>query len=295
MKKKNIVSFIISFILMISIILTSFVVFFRVTLTNENYYNDILNKNKTVDKIYQNINDGMNYALISNFYPGLIENEIVSKEEINNHLQRSILNLRDYFIGEKKEIPAIDISEYKIKIKTEINKYIEENKVMLNAEDTSKFQNIEDTCSELINTELEVVDYNELSKSDMGMKIQNVGSFMNSNKLLMTLFSINIILIGILFFLWKERIHRACSWTGYSFMSSGILYVLTFLSGYISKFYEHPAVYSDHLKDNIISIIDGYFKNLTITGIILIIVGILLMIVYWYHLYTVNQKIKNRY
>lgn len=294
MKTKNIVSFIISFILMVSITCTSLIVFFRGIIVNENFYSEILVNNNTVNEIYDNVNSGVNYVLISNFYPGLIKNEILSRDEIKEHLDRSILNLRDYFVSEKSEIPEIDMSEYNKKIKGEIDSYIKENKIKLDAENTAAFAVIEDTCNSVISSELEVINYNELSKSDMGLKIQKVVGKIYNNNILLGLFIIDAILIVVLFLIWRRRIHRAFAWVGYSFISSGILMILTFFSGYVSKFYRYPAIHPEHLKDNVVSIIEGYFKSLSIIGVVLFVFGIILMTYYWHHIYKVNEKLKSK-
>lgn len=287
---KNILSFIVSLILMFCLIISSALIFFRGTLLNDSFYREIINKNNTLDKIDENINKKINYLLLENNISQSVSDEIITKADIQDVIDKSVSNLMDFSLGKTKEIPVVDVSAFAARLNVNINKFIKDNNIGLTKSTAAVFDEIKKSSNEVLSSELEPLDYNVLSKSATGQKLQKVVSIINDSKVFFGFIVVDIMLAVILVVLWRHRVYRGLAWIGYSFIASGLLIAIVAISGLMSKFYENAAVPSLYLKDNIASIIEGCFKNLTIIGISSFFIGILFMIKYWVHLYKRSKR-----
>lgn len=287
---KNILSFLVSLMLMFCLIISSVLILFKGTLLNDSFYREIINKNNTLDKIDENINKKINYLLLENNISQNVSDEIITKADIQDVIDKSVSNLLDFSLGKTKEIPAVDVSAFAARLNVNINKFIKDNNIGLTKSTAAVFDEIKKSSNEVLSSELEPLDYNVLSKSETGQKLQKVVAIINNSEMFFGIIVLDIILAVILLVLWRHRVHRGFAWIGYSFIASGLLIAIVAISGLMSKFYENAAVPSVYLKDNIASIIEGCFKNLTIIGISLFIIGILFMIKYWVHLYKRSKR-----
>lgn len=289
---KNILSFIVSLILMFCLIISSALIFFRGTLLNDSFYREIINKNNTLDKIDENINKKINYLLLENNISQNVSDEIITKADIQDVIDKSVSNLMDFSLGKTKEIPAVDVSTFVARLNVNINKFIKDNNIGLTKSTAEVFDEIKKSSNEVISSELEPIDYNVLSKSATGQKLQKVVSLINNSKVFFGFIVVDIILSVILLVLWRRRVYRGLAWIGYSFIANGLLIAIVAYSGIISKFYENAAVPSIYLKENISSIIEGYFNSLSKIGIFFVLIGLLFMIFNWIHLYKRYKKTK---
>lgn len=289
---KNILSFIVSLILMFCLIISSALIFFRGTLLNDSFYREIINENNTLDKIDENINKKINYLLLENNISQNVSDEIITKADIQDVIDKSVSNLMDFSLGKTKEIPAVDVSTFVARLNVNINKFIKDNNIGLTKSTAEVFDEIKKSSNEVISSELEPIDYNVLSKSATGQKLQKVVSLINNSKVFFGFIVVDIILAVILLVLWRRRVYRGLAWIGYSFIANGLLVSIVAYSGIVSKFYENAAVPSIYLKENISSIIEGYFNSLSKIGIVFVLIGILFMIFNWIHLYKRYKKTK---
>ena len=76
-KRNNIICFIISFVLMIFLILTMAVAFFRTNIINEDLYYNVLDKNNAANIVSDTIESKIKYILLSNNIPENNANEII--------------------------------------------------------------------------------------------------------------------------------------------------------------------------------------------------------------------------
>ena len=290
-KRNNIICFIISFVLMIFLILTMALAFFRTNIINENLYYNVLDKNNAANIISDTIESKIKYILSSNNIPENIANDIISKQDIQNDIHLWISNGIGYFDGTKNKIESIDIDAYKTKLKDNILVYLKKNKIFITKDIYEVVNEIGDSFENIISAEMQPIDFESLSKTSYGMKFRNICTLLNSNSMLISLIGLDMALAVLMIIVWRKSISRALAWTGYSFVSSGLIGFLIGISGYISKFYQNISIVSENLKNNISLVIEEYLINLSEIGGIFILCGFVLILTYWVHLYRKGKRL----
>lgn len=290
-RRNNVICFFISFILMLFLLVTMALSFFRANIMNENLYYSVLDKNDAVNTVSDTVESKIKYILLSNNIPESIANDIISKQDIQNDIHSWISNSINYFKGTEKKFNSIDVDPYKTKIKNNIISYLNENNIFMTKEIYEVVNEIGDSLESIINTEIQPIDFEGLSKTTYGMKFKQVCVLLNSNTTLISVVGLDIVLAVILIIVWRKSVSRALAWIGYSFVSSGLIVFLIGLSGYISKFYKNVSIVSENLKKNISLIIQKYLVNLSTIGGVFVLIGFLLIMTYWVHVYRKGKRI----
>lgn len=295
MKKniKNIMSFIISLILMFVIVITSGVLFFRGTLLNDQSYIKVLERNNIYDKIYYNITENLEYLLLTNNIPQDTFEGVILKTEVKASVDSYVYSIVDYMKNKKVEIPPLDMSVYEERFDEDINEFLMFNGMYLNEEFKHNLEEFKSTFMSIIKSDLQVLDFNALSNASSMKMIAKLSGFINSGAVVLGLIMVILILCSFIILVWRKRKARIFAWVGYSFVSSGILVLLVGISGYISGFYSHVAIGIPYLAMAVAAIIKHYLFNLSIIGIIVFIIGICIVFRYWIHLYKKYKYLNN--
>ena len=284
---KNVFSFIVSLVLMVVIILGGTTVFFNTTVLNENKYINSLEKNDIYAKIKTNIDNNLKYLMLSSNLDENILNNVISEDEIKDIVDGYVNYFVSYMKREATEIPKLDTSVYYDRIDASLDKYLRENHVTYLNEDVKKdMEEIKNIALQIISSDLNIIDFNALSKSTALRAVASVSSVINNIAVVGMIGLVVLMLIGIIFLIWsKSRAVRAYAWTGYSFISAGMIMTLIGVSGLISKFYNNIALNIDYLVDGITGIIKVYLTQFSIIGSVITIVGFVVLSRYWVHLY----------
>ena len=282
---KNIVAFIISFILMAVLLMTSLTMFFRGTILNSQTYIGVLEKHNIYNQIYDNIYSNIHYLLLSNNIEENTLDGVISIDEVSEVVNDYIYYTIGYMKNEAMDIPKIDMSVYENRLESIINKFLSENSMYLNEELKDNIGELEGTVLDIIKSDLEIINLNELSKSKGMNMIAKVSAIINSGPVIMGLLVLVIILIGMISLIWKKRKARKFAWIGYSFISCGLIVFLIGFSGYISGFYNHVAIAIPYLAMAMTFIIKEYLLKFTIIGCLILFIGICFMSIYWRYLY----------
>lgn len=290
---KNIISFMISLVLMFTLLLTIFMVFFKSTLINENYYSKIIQGNKTSEKVYNGIYKDINYILLANNVSQDVAKDIITQKEIYDYENLATGDVIKFFLGKTEEISAVNVDIYMERLNTGIDTYIQNNNVRLTQQTTNVFNEIRESTKEILSSELEPINYNELSKSETAKNIQKISVLICDSKIFIATIVVDVILCLLLIFIWYRSRYKGYAWMGYSFASSGALVSILFISGIISKFYENALINSVSLKANVASIIEGYLTRLSIIGVIFILIGLIFTSIYWRYLYKEYKEVQN--
>ncbi|MGL5346384.1 MAG: hypothetical protein ACRDA3_03455 [Peptostreptococcaceae bacterium] len=287
MKKniKNIISFIISLVLMFVIVITSGVLFFRGTMLNDQSYINVLEKNNIYDKIYYNINENLEYLLLTNNIPKDTFEGIILKTEVKASVDSYVYSVVDYMKNKKVEIPPLDMNVYEERFNEDINEFLMFNGMYLNEEFKQNLEEFKSTFMNIIKSDLQVLDFNALSNASSMKAIAKLSGFINSGTVVLGLIMVILVLCLLIALVWRRRKARIFAWVGYSFVSSGLLVLLVGVSGYISGFYNHVAIGIPYLATAVSAIIKHYLFNLSIIGLIVFIIGICVVFRYWIHLY----------
>ena len=286
---KNVISSIIAIVTMFSIIATMSVVFFKTTLINENTYKSVFEKVGTYDDIVESINDNIGYTLVVYNIDKNILKDVISKEEVVDIIDSTI----DSFIGflkGKASVLSYDKSIYEKRIDDAINNYLRDNSMYLNEDQKSDIENIKESLLNIIDSDLQIINFSELSKSNAMILVSKIVSIMNNNMVLVGCLVTNILLLSLFFPIWKRRRARAYAWIGYTSVSAGMILFLLSFSGYISKFYEYAIIAIPYVAKAVGFIIKKYLFNMSIIGIVVTFIGFFYMSFYWKHLYRRYTK-----
>src|SRR5699024_4798631 len=181
-------------------------------------------------------------------------------------------------------------SIYEKRIDDAINKYLRDNSMYLNESQKSDIENIKESLLNIIDSDLQIINFSELSKSNAMILVSKIVSVMNNNMVLVGCLITNVLLLSLFFPIWKRRRARAYAWIGYTLVSAGMILFLLSFSGYISKFYEYAIIAIPYVAKAVGFIIKKYLFNMSIIGLIVTFIGFFYMSFYWKHLYRRYTK-----
>lgn len=174
---KDIISYMLSFLLAILIILTTMITFVQNKILNANYIENKLEQSEYYEKLTKSINEGfenyiMQSGMDSTIFEGIYDNERL-KQDTNMLIEAMINN------GEIQ----LDTSDIKEKLDANIREYIKKNNLAVNPTVENQIQTFETT---IINTYENSVAYSTTIVKTIGKTINMV------NKILPTVFYIVI-------------------------------------------------------------------------------------------------------
>ena len=134
---KNIISYILSFIMVALIIAIVAVSFLQNKVLNEDYWKMQMEKNNYYEKLEVTINDGfenyiMQSGMDSSVFEGIYDFDRIKKD--TNAIIHSILNNEEY---------QIDTDDIREKLDNNIRNYIKNNKILVNKATENQIQNFE--------------------------------------------------------------------------------------------------------------------------------------------------------
>ena len=295
MKKKygkSIGAFFISLILMFVLLITSITMFFRGSILNPQTYIGVLEKNNIYDDIYENIYSNLDYLLLTNNMTEGMLDGVINKDEVIQVVNDSIYYTVGYMKNEQQEIPAVDMNVYEERVNRSMDKFLLENSMYLNEDFKNSLNEFKSTVKDIIKSDLELINLNEVSKSSAMKAISKISTIIDSGMFVLGLLLIDVIICSLFFVLWKRRKARRFAWIGYSFVSCGLIVALVGFSGYISGFYEHVAIAIPYVAIAMGLIIKKCLLDLTAIGCIVLLIGMCFMAIYWKHLFK-KYKIEN--
>ena len=174
---KDIISYMLSFLLAILIILTTMITFVQNKILNANYIENKLEQSEYYEKLTKNINEGfenyiMQSGMDSTIFEGIYDNERL-KQDTNMLIEAMINNGKI----------QLDTSDIKEKLDANIREYIKKNNLAVNPTVENQIQTFETT---IINTYENSVAYSTTIVKTIGKTINMV------NKILPTVFYIVI-------------------------------------------------------------------------------------------------------
>lgn len=262
---KNIIRYVLTFILTMALITFLLVNLFSTTILNEQY---ILSKLQEVDyynKMYDYVQSCFEKYIGQSGLDEEILNNVVSKEKIKKDTQIIISNIYD---GTKEEI---DTQEIKENLKQNINNSLNNQKL------TSSQQTAIDTFIEEI-----VKEYsNAMTHTSYENKInQQYVKFMKyleiAKKAILVILGVSIIILVLVSL---KRIYRAISMVGISLLSTGVLFEL--VNWYINTKIKIQTItiFNDTISETVRNILQEILGKIQGEGIILLVLGIVLIII----------------
>lgn len=291
MKKVNsIISFLLSLLLMFSIMFTCFLFFYRNVLINQKYYSEIFINEGAIEEIYSNLNTQIKYVLVENNVPKKYFDEIISKDEIIEEMTKNIENTEQYFLSKTDTIPDIDTTKYTDRLQAGFDNYVQTNNVEVTEEMQGAFNDIKSDADSKIKNEVTILLFKNLDGMNGSDKVRKVLTLLNDTKILAMLIGVDVIISLILLVIWKKiSLAKGFSWIGSATFSNGLLLTLVFFSGYMSKFYDNVAINPQYFAVAISSVTKGYILKLLSYGVISLVIGLIIMVASFV-LYNKNKE-----
>lgn len=289
---KKIFSFIISLLLMFSLLVSIFLVFFKVNVINIGLYSEALSKSMAAKSTYDDIYSKISYLLGIYNIPRDTLNDIITVDEIRKEINDKLIYISEFIDGQKLiEEKKQDNSIYLERLDNKLNAFIEDNSIPMTKELSFDLSEIRKSVNKLLTSELNPININKLLSSNLAGKVQKVILTLNSNKLKYLFLGLDLLFIIIIASIWHKHIIRGITWIGYSFFASGLIVFLLSFSGYISKFYNNLILGVPYLKNTIIYLIKVWLKNLSLIGLLFIGIGIIIMILNIIHYKNRKKKV----
>lgn len=248
-KYKSVVAFFISLLIMFSIILVSGLAFFKSVVLNDGTYLKVLEREGTYDKIYNNINENIEYLLVSNNIPSDTLNGMITKDEVVETINYYIFYTVGYMKKEQGEIVELDMSSYRDRVDEKMNKFIRDNNLYGDTALLTHLDQFKQTVLDIIESDLQLVNLNEMSKSSLMMRVASLSSILNNSKLIVMSIGVVAVICLSMCLVWRKRKLRRFVWIGYSFVSSGLIMFLVGISGIMSGFYNYEKDMIKKLKN----------------------------------------------
>ena len=260
---KNILRYIITIILSLSIICLVLVNIASSTVLNENYILDKLEKTSYYSKIYEEAKSNFeNYIYQSGLDESVLEN-VITQEKVENDTKKVISNI---FNGLEE---TVDTQE----IKDNLNKNIEESVGKLNITQQRAVDTlIEKICEEYTDT-----------ISHFGYEKQIFNIYQQALKYIELAQKVTLIAIGIcailLILINLRRIYKIFVFIGIALTSSGIFFIIT--NGIINAKVKIQTItiLNDAVSYTLRDVLSSILQTINQYGIILLIAGIILVII----------------
>ena len=282
--QKQIISFLLSFVLMVMFCITALIIFTKATLFNEKFYYKIINENDTMDKMYEEIELNCRGIFIKNNIIINDFNKVIPKDDVSEEVKETVQSISEYICGNTDEIKAFNDEKFIGNINSFNLQYLKDNNIEYTPSIEENMKNIQESLSKNIEGTIQIANYNSLSKNSKIKAIRDKINILNNPILLIGVIAVDILLMALILFT-RKRAYKSLSWIGKSFIVSGLIYFLTCYSAMISGFYKKIPILPDYIEGNLVSMITGCLEYLSIIGIISIIMGLLCSIPKWKHEY----------
>lgn len=276
-KGQKFLSFIISILLMLSIIVSILSLSVNFIILNPNTYYKVLDKRNIYNEIYNVVDDNISYVLTLNNLFQDIKNDIISEDEVKSEVKGFVSDIMKYLRTGVNDISKVNIDTYIERFDNNLNEFFKNNSIIVNNEIKEEINSLENDVTQIIQSELQIVNVDIINNNDVFNKVTKITSLFTS-KLYFAPIILVLVFILLLFAVWRSDYVRLLQWIGNSFISSGLMIFLIFFSGYISKFYEYISISTIYLRTFVSSIIKSYLGILSLWGVLAIIIGVILII-----------------
>lgn len=275
---KKIIAVILSIVMTFSLIFTSCLVVFKCGILNADFYINIATKKN----IYSNISDSIN----SQIKDELIKNNIVidesqsfiTEEECKEIVNDNFKNIFSYMNGKSNNINELDLSQFLVHVDAYVEKYLNENNIEKSKLTNDVKDNLNNKITKILKNNLDIMLLSKIVQSNMFSKFKSVISIVNSYLLYACLF-IDVFLMFIIISLFKKNRIKMCNYLSNSYILSGLFLDIVFFSGFLCKNYRNAPISPEYLKVFFGNIIGKYFVYFSVSGVVLLLIGLLIKII----------------
>ena len=263
---KNIVTVLLSFLLMIGILCSTFL-FIKNNYLNKKYLLKKFDEMNLYSSVYEEVREGFeNYIYQSGLDISIID-KICTKEKV----KQDIISVVDYIYGDEKA--TIDSTEIRQNLDIAINEYVEKEGRKLSKQETENINKFEDLIE---NSYKEKIGIYQKGSDKISGKIPLILSLTKKARLI-SLISSAVVLI-LLVIVNAKKVSFAGSFFGVSVFASGMIMIIT-KSIINSKIpINELVIFTKSLSSVMINIINSILSTIQVIGIWYIVLGILIII-----------------
>lgn len=290
-------SFGLAIILVFSLLATAGVAFFQQTLLNEKTYTRAMSENQVASRVHQTIVENMKYLMVENNIPQTLVEGIITESEVSALLKKTTSEVLFFLEGGSSAIAALDFSLYQQRIEQNLDTYLDQQETALSQQQLTDIAALETTLLQIIEGEIQLLNFAELSQSNLARAVVTLAQIMNDPLILFGLCLVNLLLFFPFVMIWRRRRARRYAWIGYPLLTAGLILLVVAGGGYLSGFYHDIVVQTSYIADTAVQVIQTYLGTFIGYGFGLLALGIASMSVYWRHLfrrylYTSRQRSK---
>ena len=262
---KKIISYIITFIIIIVAILITLTGVIRTTILSENYLLSVLEEQNYYKNAGTRINDAFgNYILQSGLEPEIL-NELVTQEKIKHDIQEIISAL---YTNNKYEISTSDIKK---ELNSRIDKVIEENNKKLNAEEKQSIENFVTSITDAYETE---IAYSISAIDEIGGVLYKIINVVSTVILVLVVIEVLLVLI-----VWGINRKGDTPYIGIGLLASGVMLLTPQIVASLKMRLQNILMFNEDFSQVIRAVVQEILQRLDIIGGILILLGIILIVV----------------
>lgn len=270
---KFVLNFLVSLVLMLTLVALQFSLFTRMKLLNPDFYSSVFQKNNLYSYTRQNtenklLNLGRVVNLPNDIFQGIITDEWV-KQQIDDAANQTV----QYMTYRSNKLPIADVKPLTDKFNLNLDNYIKSSNLKVDKTVEKELAKIKSDAGSIIKNETTIVNLSMIEKSS---------SFQSARKLLYYIYNSTLaiaaailVLVFLLFLLNNKSNLSFMNWTGYSLISSGLLVLIISLIGLLSKFINTIAIGDTVLKNIVITIFNSSLYFLIVISTIYIIIGVI--------------------
>lgn len=270
---KRILSFVIAFILMMSIIISALSIFLKTTAFDSNFYIQITKEQETSEKMHMLLQRNLKYNLTVNNIDSKVAENIITENEVQEELEKYITEVIQYFsTGENRTTP-INISNYNSRLNENLDEYIKEKNIKVNDVTQKNIDLLKKQIKSMITNTIQLVNIDMISQSSTISKIAKMTSLFNKILYLAPI-GFSMLLMLILMLIWIGESTKGAKWIGSAFLASGLILLVFSISGYKSGFYNDLLINIMYIKTFIVEVTKLSFIKLIKYGVVLFVIGI---------------------
>ena len=265
---KKIISYFLSFLLFISFSVTIFLAIFSNTILDSNFVIKVLDENDYYDMVDELIKDGFRDYIYQSGFDETILEDLYTRQELKKDVKLMISNL--FF--EQNEV--IDTEKIKDRIRNNIDKYLEDNNLVLAEEQEGSVDKYIDLLAKNYEDKITLSAFlNQIN--DTTNKIKNMIEKYESYIYIMPiLIAVLILLINI------KKLHKVFLYTGIAGISSGITNIIISLFVESKITVNNIFIFNDAISIVIRNLINIYMKNIFVIGGLLIGVSTIFLLLH---------------
>jgi len=260
---KEILRFMLSLGIMLSLLLFSMSLFTSTTVLNPTFYMHSLEKHSYFTYLEQEIHAGFdNYSLVTSI-PASVFSGAVSSEEIKNLTRANIDNTMAYI---KHEREYADVKIDQSSIDSAVRKYASG----LSGEE-SQLTTVTEEAAAIVNTHAALFDVSAVKKYSQFQSLRNALYAVDKS---LYISAAVVVVLSLLLFLAARGAKGAFQlWLGGAVLAASLMILVPTIMGLIYKIPYRFAVENYYLKVGLSSIMIGYLDSLAIIGAVALLAG----------------------